>query len=83
MPNQSLFDRPMIEARDIHFGFSKRMIFQGLDLIIPRGKVTAIMGPSGCGKSTFLSLVGGRLIPQSGELLFDGQQVPRSNNPTL
>lgn len=78
-----MFDNPMVEARDIHFSFGQRAIYAGLDITIPRGKVTAIMGPSGCGKSTFLSLIGGRLQPHSGELRVDGALVPTRASPQL
>ena len=77
------FDDPMVEARDIHFSFGRRTIYDGLDIVIPRGAVTAIMGPSGCGKSTFLNLVGGRLRPDRGRLLFDGAPIPPSGNSRL
>lgn len=70
------FADPMVEVSDLHFAFPQRSIYQGLNVVIPRGKVTVILGPSGCGKSTFLSFVGGRLRPQRGRVVFDGQQVP-------
>jgi len=75
-PAPGFFDNPMVEARDIHFSFGQRPIYSGLNMVIPRGKITVILGPSGCGKSTFLSLVGGRLRPDSGDLLFDGAPIP-------
>jgi len=75
-PAPGFFDNPMVEARDIHFSFGRRPIYSGLNMVIPRGKITVILGPSGCGKSTFLSLVGGRLRPGSGDLLFDGAPIP-------
>ncbi len=75
-PAPGFFDNPMVEATDIHFSFGQRPIYSGLNMVIPRGKITVILGPSGCGKSTFLSLVGGRLRPGSGGLLFDGAPIP-------
>ena len=79
----NFFDNPMVEAEDIHFSFGQRRIYEGLDLLIPRGKVTVILGPSGCGKSTFLSLVGGRLRPRGGRLLVDGEGVPPQGSNRL
>ena len=52
------------------------MIFDGVDLDIARGKITAIMGPSGTGKTTLLNLIGGQLQPASGSVSVDGQEVP-------
>ncbi len=70
------FDSPMVKVSDLQFGYNGRLIFDGLDMQIPRGKVTVIMGPSGCGKSTLLSFFGGRLKPSRGEVRFDGEVVP-------
>jgi len=81
--SDDIFDDPIAEAKNIHFSFNERKIFKGLDLAVPRGKVTVIMGPSGCGKSTFFSLLGGRLRPSSGELRFDGESVPQENGERL
>lgn len=67
---------PMAEARDVHFTFGARKVFDGLTIAIPRQKVTVIMGPSGCGKSTLLGLLGGRLRAKTGQLLFDGEPLP-------
>ena len=82
-PESELFVNPMAEAREVHFSFSSRTIYSGLNLVIPRGKVTVIMGPSGCGKSTFLSLLGGRLRAASGEVVFDGEDVGGMSSPEL
>ena len=71
-----IFNNPIVVAKDIDFAFGARRIFRGLDMVIPRGKVTVIMGPSGCGKSTFLSLLGGRIRAASGTLEFDGEAIP-------
>lgn len=52
------------------------MILDGVNLNIPRGKITAIMGPSGCGKTTLLELMGGQLTPDDGTVIVDGQVIP-------
>ncbi|MGZ3439357.1 MAG: ATP-binding cassette domain-containing protein [Polyangia bacterium] len=43
-----------------------------VDLDIPRGRTTVLLGPSGCGKSTLLRLCMGLLLPDAGEISFDG-----------
>lgn len=45
-----------------------RIIFDGVDIVIPKGKITAIMGPSGTGKTTLLRLIGGQLMPTGGTI---------------
>lgn len=62
----------VITARDVSFSRETKVIFNNLNLKVKRGKVTAIMGPSGTGKTTFLSIVGGQLAPDSGEVIVDG-----------
>ena len=78
-----LFDTPLVEATDVHFSFGHRSIFDGLNLALPRGKVTVIMGPSGCGKSTFLSMLSGRIKPDRGNLTFDGKPIPTDQGAEL
>lgn len=68
---------PLIELRNVHFGYGAQPVLRGLSLSVPRGKVTAIMGASGGGKTTVLRLIGGQQRSQQGEVLFDGQDVGR------
>lgn len=55
------------------FSRGDRLIFNDIDVDIPRGKVTSIMGPSGTGKTTLLRLIGAQLKPQKGSITVDGQ----------
>jgi phospholipid/cholesterol/gamma-HCH transport system ATP-binding protein len=65
----------VISIRDLVFSRGARKIFDGVNLDIPRGKITAIMGPSGTGKTTLLKLIGGQLRPDRGTVRVDGQNV--------
>jgi phospholipid/cholesterol/gamma-HCH transport system ATP-binding protein len=65
----------IVEVRDVHYSVNGRAIFSGLNLKIPRGRITAIMGPSGTGKTTLLRLVTGQIKPDRGQVLFDGVDV--------
>lgn len=66
----------LVECRNLSFGYDQRRILDDLTFTVPRGKVTALMGASGGGKTTVLRLIGGQVKPQSGELLFDGENIP-------
>ncbi len=66
---------PLVECRDLRFGYGERPILDGVSFTVPRGKVTALMGASGGGKTTVLRLIGGQVRPQGGSLRFDGQEV--------
>ncbi len=52
---------PLVEVKDLRFGYGARQVLRGVNLSVPRGKVVAIMGGSGCGKTTLLRLIGGQL----------------------
>lgn len=67
----------LVELRNASFSYGDRSILRGVSLTVPRGKVTALMGASGGGKTTVLRLIGGQQRAQSGEVLFDGQDVGR------
>ncbi|TKB55962.1 ATP-binding cassette domain-containing protein [Ferrimonas aestuarii] len=73
----------LIEVKGLTFSRGSRKIFDGLDLVIPKGKVTAIMGPSGIGKTTLLKLIGAQLTPDSGEVLFDGRDLNQLSRQDL
>ena len=68
-------DDILVRIRGLAFAHGGRRIFDGVDLDIPRGKVTAVMGPSGTGKTTLLKLIGGQLRPQAGKIEVDGEDV--------
>jgi phospholipid/cholesterol/gamma-HCH transport system ATP-binding protein len=65
----------LIKVRDLHFSWGDRIVFNGVDIDIPRGKITAIMGPSGTGKTTLLRLIGGQLQPAVGTVEVEGENV--------
>ncbi|MEW6647742.1 MAG: ABC transporter ATP-binding protein [Pseudomonadota bacterium] len=74
---------PLVQVRGLRFARGSRPIFDGVDLDIRRGQVTAIMGPSGTGKTTLLKLIGGQLRPDAGSITVDGQDVHRLSHRGL
>jgi phospholipid/cholesterol/gamma-HCH transport system ATP-binding protein len=65
----------VVEVRDVHYAIGGRAIFAGLDLTVPRGRITAIMGPSGGGKTTLLKLITGQVFADRGSVRVFGQDV--------
>ena len=74
---------PLVQIRNLRFARGARVIFDGVDLDIRRGQVTAIMGPSGTGKTTLLRLIGGQLRPQSGSIVVDGLDIAKLSRGEL
>jgi phospholipid/cholesterol/gamma-HCH transport system ATP-binding protein len=65
----------LVRIRGLRFSHGPRVIFDGVDLDIRRGSVTAVMGPSGTGKTTLLKLISGQLRPDAGTIEVDGEPV--------
>ncbi len=59
------------------------LALQGLDLLVKRGELMAIIGNSGSGKSTFLNMIGGLDRPSAGKLYVDGKDLFRMNEKEL
>jgi len=76
-------DIPLVKVRGLRFYRGNRVIFDGVDLDIERGKVTAIMGPSGTGKTTLLKLIGGQLKPDDGTIEVDGLDIHKLGSKDL
>ena len=47
----------LVEIDNITFRRGERVIYDGVSIVVPKGKITAVMGPSGIGKTTLLKLL--------------------------
>jgi phospholipid/cholesterol/gamma-HCH transport system ATP-binding protein len=65
----------IISVRGLTKVFGDHVVLDGIDLDIPRGKITAIMGPSGTGKSVLLKHIVGLLTPDAGQIWVDGEPI--------
>ncbi len=65
----------LIEITSLSFAYDRRPILTGIDMVIARGKVVAIMGVSGSGKTTLLRLIAGVVKATRGEVRVDGTLV--------
>jgi phospholipid/cholesterol/gamma-HCH transport system ATP-binding protein len=77
------FDDVVIDIKKLSFSRGDRLIYDEVDIKVPRGKITAIMGPSGTGKTTLLRLIGGQLKPDSGSILVDDDNIPELGRSDL
>jgi phospholipid/cholesterol/gamma-HCH transport system ATP-binding protein len=74
---------PLIELRDVTCGYGDRIILENVNLVVPRGKVLALMGTSGGGKTTVLRLIGRQLAPMRGQVLIDGVDIATLDQDAL
>jgi len=66
----------IVEIRNLSYAVNgNRPVFAGLDMDIPRGRITAVMGPSGTGKTTLLRLITGQVRADSGSVMVAGQEL--------
>lgn len=65
----------VIEARNIYKRYGELEVLNGIDLVIPSHEVVSIVGASGAGKTTLLQILGTLDVADSGQLLFDGDDV--------
>ncbi|WP_291230005.1 ABC transporter ATP-binding protein [Dokdonella sp.] len=82
-PTASRSDDILVRVRGLRTVLGRKTIFDGVDVDIPRGKVTAIMGPSGCGKTTMLRHITGQRMPDAGRIEIDGANVPTLSRQAL
>lgn len=64
-----------IEIKNISKSYGKREVLKDISFSTTGGNCIGILGTNGCGKSTFLSILAGVLERDSGEFLFDGEDL--------
>jgi putative ABC transport system ATP-binding protein len=65
----------VLHARDVVKSFGATMALRGASVTVARGEILAVMGPSGSGKSTLLHCLAGILVPDGGQVVFDGTRL--------
>ncbi len=73
----------MIKLIDLYKSFGHQAVLKGLNLEIEEGKTTVIIGRSGGGKSVLLKHIIGLLLPDSGQVLFEGKNIPELDDNEL
>ena len=73
----------MIELRDICKRYDSLEVLKGVSLSVASGEIMSIVGPSGAGKSTLLHIMGTLDRPDSGRVVWDGQDVSAMTDKRL
>ncbi|MER5421136.1 ABC transporter ATP-binding protein [Streptosporangium roseum] len=66
---------PDLRASGLHLAYDNRLVVEDLDVVIPPGRVTAIVGANACGKSTLLRALARLLAPRRGAVQLDGRAL--------
>ncbi|PKN59765.1 MAG: ABC transporter ATP-binding protein [Deltaproteobacteria bacterium HGW-Deltaproteobacteria-11] len=73
----------MIEMLRVTKAFSGQVVLNDLNLVIPAGKITAVIGPSGEGKSVLLRHIIGLMKPDMGRVIVDGEDITHMGRRAL
>jgi len=66
---------PLLTTQALKKNYGGLRAVDGVDFSLLPGEIRAIIGPNGAGKTTFVSLVCGRVMPSSGTIVFDGNDI--------
>lgn len=69
----------MIEICNLSKSFNGLKVIDDVNLTIPKGEYLSLLGPNGAGKTTLIKMISTLLVPDSGQILVDGQAVGREN----
>lgn len=65
----------VIDVRNVTKRFGGLLAVNNCSLSVRRGSITGLIGPNGAGKSTLFNMVAGNIVPDSGQIIFDGADV--------
>jgi len=65
----------LLNVQDLHTYYGQSHILQGVSLHIGEGEIVALLGPNGMGKTTTLRSIMGLTPPQSGSIVFRGEEI--------
>jgi branched-chain amino acid transport system ATP-binding protein len=65
----------VIDVRNVSKRFGGLTAVSNCSLTVERGSVTGLIGPNGAGKSTLFNMVAGNIVPDSGQIMFDGEDI--------
>lgn len=66
-----------LHVQDISLSFGGIHALSGVDFRVKRGEIFAVIGPNGAGKTSLINSINGFYHPQSGKIIFDGQDITK------
>lgn len=72
----------MLEIKNLKKSFGKKQVLKDIDLVVNKGDILGLIGPSGCGKSTLLRCINLLEKPNSGQVIFEGDNLVDNESHT-
>ena len=72
-------ETPIIQAVGVSKSFGEKVALDNVSLSIPEGGIFGLLGPNGAGKTTLIRIINKILIPNSGQILFNGRPITRED----
>ena len=69
--------KKLIDLVNVTKAFGDNVVLDDLNLYIRENEFLTLLGPSGCGKTTTLRIIGGFENPDTGKVIFDGQDITK------
>ena len=73
----------LLSVQKLEVGYGEIQVLWGVDLVVGRGEIVALVGSNGAGKTTLLRCLSGLLSPRAGAVHFDGEPVSGLNSSAL
>jgi branched-chain amino acid transport system ATP-binding protein len=65
----------LLQVKNLTVYYESVLALDNVSISVNEGEIVALIGPNGAGKSTTLKAICGLLVPQSGEILFEGERI--------
>ena len=69
----------MLEVKNITKNFGKNKVLNKISFNVQKGDIISVIGPSGSGKSTLLRCINRLEEPNSGKIIFNGEEITKKN----
>lgn len=73
----------MLTIKNLHAGYGKVEVLQGISLEVPKGQVVTLIGSNGAGKTTTMRAVSGMIAPTAGEITLNGRRIDGQESYTI
>lgn len=73
--SEPMLPLPKLQAEGVSMRFGDLVVLEGISFSLAEREFLCLLGPSGCGKSTLLRILSGLLLPLSGRVLLDGEDI--------